>query len=111
MVSQPDLSLPSTIPEMAQYNESTLLPFALYTLNPLSQDDILRLRSICQSECPLNKGQEQVLLPPQSQFPGESLKAINLTCFRIKTMNENGIDGHHRRLKPLLVNDDRLLGV
>lgn len=76
MASRPDLSLPTKIPEMAQYHETNLLPFALYALCDLDERELAQLRTTCQSECQLNPGQEQVLFPPQSQFPGKPLREI-----------------------------------
>lgn len=74
--SQLDLSLPDKVPEMEQYHEANLLPFALYTLCNLSERDLNQLCVVCQSKCQLHEGQAQVLLPPQSCFIGQPLRAI-----------------------------------
>ena len=74
--SRLDLSLPDKVPEMERYHEANLLPFALYTLCDLSERDLNQLCVVCQSKCQLNEGQAQVLLPPQSRFIGQPLRAI-----------------------------------
>ncbi|KAK3713330.1 hypothetical protein LTR37_008522 [Vermiconidia calcicola] len=74
MAGQPDLTLPDRIADMERYHEQpeNILPFALYTLCELGDQEVEGYRRICASEC----DDDMVKLPPQSRFVGELLQTV-----------------------------------
>ena len=80
MAPLPDLRLPGKLPQVEKYRSRprSLLPFALYTLTPLSSEQLNRLREVCHREADeVDDDLENCIsIPPRSDFSGETLKDI-----------------------------------
>jgi hypothetical protein len=70
-----DLSLPDTVPEMANYHDQEAYdgPFAIYTLCDVDEDGVTDIVKTCESDCGV---EGQVVRPPHHRFPGGRLRDI-----------------------------------
>ena len=75
MARRPDLSLPQTVPEVERYHHQKMgiLPFALYTLFDMSDNDLTQLCVACESPY---EDEGTVRRAPRSKFTEEPLQAI-----------------------------------
>jgi hypothetical protein len=89
MAHNPDLTLPPTAPAdyLSQQQESDTLPTVLYTLVPLSNDELHNVARTCELECELDEG--EVIRPaPEPHFISQPLRAVYESHLRLGTQGE-----------------------
>lgn len=81
-MSHIDLTLPSTVPEIAYYNDrpGELNPFAIYLLVDLPDQEIRSVTEVCNSHC---TSYDYVKLAPQAKFIGASLRDVYESHLRL----------------------------
>jgi hypothetical protein len=77
MAQQLDLSLPPTAPTayLYQERETDMLPTPVYTLVPMSDDELRDVARACESACERDEG-DVVRVAPEPRFVAQSLRAV-----------------------------------